>query len=228
VFHGDWGNNMWWQQYWTTILLAILALPILSVAAFAWWLKRWSHVDLENGVKCWEVFIKLVSALTIVVSGAMLFGKYIDQQGQVQSQRADHEKNELNLRKAEFLRQKLLFDTERHQRKRVLFDEAKTLAAGIANTEAPSRDALKRYDELYFAALIGVETLHGPVEKAMVRFRNKLKGMEIDPDNSLPQLALELSTACETELKESEDLILEQHQAITDLLTKSTSESPST
>ena len=79
-----------------TILLSILALPVISVAAFAWWLKRGSNIDIEKGVKCWDVFVKLISTFTVVVSGAMLFGKYIDQQGQLQSQRAVQEQNELS------------------------------------------------------------------------------------------------------------------------------------
>jgi hypothetical protein len=205
--------------------LAILTLPVVSIVAFAWWLNRRSTLDVEQGVKCWDVFVKLISAFTLVVSGAMLFGKYIDQQGQLQSQRAEQEQNELNLRKAEFLRQKLLFDTERHQRKRTLFDEVKTLAAGIANSESPDQVSLKRLDELYFAALIGVEKRKGPVESAMVRFRKKLKGESDAPVDNLPQLALALSTACEIELRESEDLLLEQHKAISDLVNQSTANS---
>ena len=213
---------MWWHEHWMTILLAILTLPVFSVVAFAWWLNRRSNLDIDKGLKCWEVFVKLIGAFTVVVSGAMLFGKYIDQQDRLQANRIAQEQKELNLRKAEFLRQKLLFDTERRQRQRVLFDEAKTLAARIANIESPDHDSLKRFDELYFAALIGVEKLHGPVETAMVRFRKKLKGEADPPSESLPQLALDLSTACETELRESEDLLLQQHKAIADLVTEST------
>jgi hypothetical protein len=215
---------MFWHEYWMTILLGILALPLISVGVSALWMSRQPNMNVENGAKCWDVFVKLISALTVVVSGAMLFGKYIDQQGELQAQRAAQQQKELNLRKAEFLRQKLLFDTERHQRKRLLFDEAKSLAARIASSESRDHDLLKRFDELYFAALIGVEKLKGPVEGAMVQFRKKLTEdghdrSEVESSESLPQLALKLSSACETELTESEKLLLQQHAAIADLIT---------
>ena len=214
---------MWWHEHWWTVLFAILTLPVICIAAFAWWMKRRPNLDIEKSVQCWDVFIKLISAFTVIVSGAMLFGKYIDQQDQLQQQRVVQEQKEFNLRKAEFLRQKLLFDTERHQRKRTLFDEAKTLAAHIANTNPPDTESLKRFDELYFGALIGVEKLHGPVESAMVAFRRKLKEKPAE-DESLEQLALRLSTACENELKESEDSLLSQHKEIADLVTETTAD----
>ena len=211
---------MWWHEHWWTVLLAILCLPLLAAAAFGWWLNRRSDLDVEKGVKCWDVFIKLVSALTVIVSGAMLFGKYIDQQQALQVQRNLQQERELNLRKAEFLRQKLQFDTERHQRKQRLFEEARTVAARLANGDSPDLDSRRRFDELYLGALIGVERLHGPVETAMVRLRKKLLNERDAPPQSLDQLALALSTACGSELKESEDLLLESHRTIAELVTQ--------
>ena len=197
----------------------ILVLPLISIAVFSWWLRRRSDVDLENGVKCWDVFVKLVSALTIVVSGAMIFGKYIDQQKLLENDKSEQQRRELDLKKAEFLRQKLQFDTERHQRKRSLFDEVKGLAAKLANEETPDKVTISRFDEMYHASLIGVEKVGGPVETAMVRFRRKLKGLPGAPEDSMDQLSLQISTACETELKESEDLLIEQHRQISELVT---------
>jgi hypothetical protein len=208
-----------WQEHWWVILLALLALPVAAVVAFAWWMRQRPGIDLEKGVKCWEVFIKLVSALTVVVSGAMLFGKYIDQQDETRKQKAQQDKHESAFRKAEFLRQKVQFDTERHQRKRLRFDEVKGLAAMLANSNPPDPTAARRFDEMYYASLVGVEQLHGPVEGAMVRFRNKLKGLPGAPDENLEQLSLELSRACEEELKESEAALIDQHRQIADLLT---------
>ena len=77
-----------WQQYWWVILVGIIIVPLICITAFSLWLRRRSDVDLEKGVKCWDVFVKLISALTIVVSGAMLFGKYIDQQRVLEGDRA--------------------------------------------------------------------------------------------------------------------------------------------
>lgn len=210
-----------WVDYWWIILSVILVLPLIAIAAFSWWLRRRTDVDLENGVKCWDVFVKLVSALTIVVSGAMIFGKYIDQQKLLEGDKSEQQRRELDFKKAEFLRQKLQFDTERHQRKRTLFDEVKGLAAKLANADTPDKVTITRFDEMYHASLIGVEKVAGPVETAMVRFRRKLKGLSEAPEDSLDQLALQISTACETELKESEDLLIEQYRQISELVTPS-------
>jgi hypothetical protein len=208
-----------WQEYWWIILTSILVVPLICVAAFSWWLKGRSDVDLEKGVKCWDVFVKLVSALTIVVSGAMIFGKYIDQQKLLEGDKVEQQRRELDLKKAEFWRQKVQFDTERHQRKRTRFDEVKDLAARLANADKPDKATINRFEEMYHASLIGVETFHGPVEAAMVQFRRKLKGLPEAPADSLDQLSLQLSTACETELKESENLLMEQYRQISDLIT---------
>ena len=117
----------------------------------------------------------------------------------------------INLRAAEFLRQKLTFDTERHERRRTLLTEAKVLAARLANATSPAAADLRRFDELYDADLIGVEQLHGEVESQMVEFRKRLRGEPSASDEPFNQLALRLATACENELKASEDALLEQH-----------------
>lgn len=126
-----------------------------------------------------------------------------------------------NLRTAEFLRQKLTFDTERHQRRRKLFDEAKLIATRLATARSPAETDTKRFEELYWADLIGVEQLKGPVEAAMVQFRRKLRGEPAAPPDPIEQLSLNLGLACETELKTSEDDLLAQHKAITALVSAS-------
>ena len=210
-----------WHEYWLVILIAILTIPLFCVVAFGLWLKRRQDIDLETGTKCWDVFIKLISALTIVASGAMLFGKYIDQQELLEKGRLEQQRRESNLKKAEFLRQKLQFDTDKHQRKRVLFDEVKGLVARLANADPPDKASVRRFEEMYFGALIGVEEFNGPVETAMVQFRNKLKRLRRAPEDSLELLSLRLSKACEEELKSSEDSLIKQHAQISELLTAS-------
>jgi len=207
---------MFWHEYWWTVLIGILTLPLLSIVAFGLWLRRQPNLNLEVGTKCWDAFIKLISAFTLIVSGAMLFGKYIDQQEQLQATKAEQMSREFALREAEFLRQQLIFDTERHQRQRALLTEAKQLAARIASMKKPDQSSLTRFEELYFAGLIGVEKLH--VENAMVQFRQRLKGLPGAEDSSLYDLSLKLSQAVELELKESQDEILMQHRRISELI----------
>ena len=208
---------MFWNEYWWAVLIGILTLPLVSVVAFGLWLRK-RNLDLEVSVKCWDAFIKLISAFTIIVSGAMLFGKYIDQQEQMQNINEEQMDREFSLREAEFLRQKLLFDTERHERQRALLSEAKNLAARIASMKIPDQASRTRFEELYYADLIGVEKLGGEVEKKMIRFREKLEGLSKAPEKDLIDLSLDLSRAVETELKESQDELLKQHGIISDLL----------
>jgi hypothetical protein len=207
-----------WREHWWIILLAILIVPLICIAAFALWLRGRQDVDLEKGVKCWDVFVKLISALTIVVSGAMLLGKYIDQQHTVENDKLVQQTHEQALRKAEFLRQELQFDTDRYNKKKTLFEEVKVLAAKLANTDSPDKVTIDRFEQLYFGALIGVEESRGLVETAMVRFRLKLKKQEGAPDDSLEQLALQLSGDCEKELKKDEDSLKAKYRDITDVL----------
>jgi hypothetical protein len=209
----------WFQDYWWIVLVAVLTVPIVCVFAFARWLGTKPNLAFDEKIKAWDVFVKLVSALTVVASGAVLIGKYVDQREEADRQQALRETRESNFRTAEFLRQRLAFDTDRHQRRRKLFDEAKVLAARLANTKTPTAIDVRRFDELYDADLIGVEQLRGPVEAAMVRFRSKLRGDANAPTDHIDLLALELADACETEMRASEDGLLNQHKAIATLVT---------
>jgi hypothetical protein len=209
----------WFQDYWWIVLVAVLTVPIVCVFAFARWLGTKPNLVFDEKIKAWDVFVKLVSALTVVASGAVLIGKYVDQREEADRQQALRETRESNFRTAEFLRQRLAFDTDRHQRRRKLFDEAKVLAARLANTKTPTAIDVRRFDELYDADLIGVEQLEGPVEAAMVRFRSKLRGDANAPADHIDLLALELAHACETEMRASEDGLLNQHKAIATLVT---------
>ena len=209
---------MFWHEYWSIVLLGILCLPLFSVAVFLYWIRKKQDITAEIKVKYWEVFIKLISAFTVIVSGAMLFGKYIDQQDSQASARQYEVNRELALKEADFLRQKLNYDSERFVRAKVLLGEAKRLSANMASVDSPDDASLTRFDELYYADLIGVEKRAGKVEGAMVRYRKKLRNDAEASDKSLKQLSLELSHAVESELKEIEDNLLLQHEEIANLL----------
>lgn len=209
---------MFWSDYWWIVLLGILVLPIICVCLFVLWIRARQDFTPEIQTKYWEVFIKLISAFTVIISGAMLFGKYIDQQETLEKARQVEVKRELALKEAEFLRQKLTYDSERHIRAKALLGEAKRLSAKLASLDSPDESSLTRFDELYYADLIGVEKPGGNVEKAMVRFRKKLKNDPQASDKSLQQLSLELSQAVENELRESEENLLSQHEDIINLI----------
>jgi hypothetical protein len=204
----------WFQKYWWMLLVGVLLLPVAAITLFSRWLRIRSGLAFDDKLKSWDVFIKLVSALTVIGSGAVFIGKYFDQREQAAKQEA-------NLRTAEFLRQKLTFDTELHQRRQKLFNEAKLVASRLATAKVPADSDIRRFEELYLGDLIGIEQHEGPVEKAMVRFRRKLHNEPGAPDDPILQLALQLGTATGTELKVSQDSLLAQHKEITDLVSAS-------
>ena len=94
-------------------------------------------------------------------------------------------------------------------------------ATRLATANSRAAADVRRFEELYGADLIGVEQLAGPVEAAMIRFRRKLRGEAGAPPDPIDQLSLQLAQACETELKTSEDELLAQHKAITELVSAS-------
>ena len=198
-------------DYWWLLLVGVLLVPVVAITLFSRWLGTRSALGFDDKVKAWDVFIKLVSALTVIGSGAVFIGKYFDQREHAAKQEAD-------LRTAEFLQRKVAFATELHQQREKLFREAKLVASRLAYARVPADSDLRRFDELYLGDLIGVERHEGDVEKAMVRFRHKLYGEPIDPDAHIRQLALDLAKATGDELKISRDSLLLQHKAITDLV----------
>ncbi len=65
------------------VSLAIAVVLLMVIALSAWRFHRWllAHDTLETSdrIKCWDIFIKAVSTLTVVVAGVMAFFRYIDQ-----------------------------------------------------------------------------------------------------------------------------------------------------
>jgi hypothetical protein len=198
-------------DYWWLLLIGVLLVPVVAITLFSRWLRTRAELGFDDKVKAWDVFIKLVSALTVIGSGAVFIGKYFDQ-------REHAAKHEADVRTAEFLQRKVAFDTEIHQQREKLFREAKLVASRLAIAKVPADSDLRRFDELYLGDLIGIEQHEGEVERAMVRFRRKLHGQPIEPDAALDQLVLSLATATGTELKASRDSLLVQHKKITELV----------
>lgn len=207
---------MLWEAYWAWVLASIVIVPSMCVAAFALWMARVSTATGEVAAKYWDVFVKLISAFTVIFSGAMLFGKYIDQQKAVAAAEETRAVRAVALRKADFLIQKLAFETKKHDLKTALLSEAKQVASRLANQTIPDPEMVLRFDELYLSDLIGIEVKGGDVERAMIAFNKRLKGET--EKQSLRNLSLSLSRAVTNELQASENAILEQHREISDLV----------
>ena len=199
------------------ILALILIVPIACVVAFGLWMRHQSIPSGDVAAKYWDVFIKLISAFTVIIGGAMLMGQYMQQQREISVLEQARTDRELALRQAEFLRQKIVFENANHERKKAYLGEAKVLVARLA-AQSNDPQSRQRFDELYYADLIGVEKTRGPVEQAMVAFSDLLLSEASAQD--LRDQSLVLSRAVETELKDSEDNILEQWRKVSNLITR--------
>jgi hypothetical protein len=205
------------DQYLWVILIVIVLVPLVSILTFARWLKRQS-LDIEKTIKCWDVFVKLLSALTAVVAGAMVFGQYITEQSQLEQQRID-------LQRKDFYKivqqEKKELEAQRTATSE-LYKEVKAIVARLARSDDPAaqefQDDFKKFDEMYWANLIGIE---GPtVEAAMVRFRRAIERWleEKEKPEDMMQLSLALSSACSEEIEDIDDQIDDLKARIKQLL----------
>lgn len=204
-------------QYMWVILVVIVLVPLISILTFARWLKGRS-LDFDKSVKCWDVFVKLLSALTAVVGGAMIFGQYITEQSQLEQQRIDLQRKDFY----QIVQQEKKELEARRAATSELYNEVKAIAARLAGFESPTTQAFKddfrKFDEMYWANLIGVE---GPrVESAMVRFRKAIEHWRDTgkrPEDMM-QLSLQLSSACSDEIGDIDDQINDLKARIKQLL----------
>src|SRR5260370_34363558 len=154
---------------WFIIVLVIALVPSMCIVGFARWIGRQKEIKFEEKVKAWQVFVSLTSAMTALVGGGLLTGKYVAEQTRLEGERLDQSKRELNFKKAESLRQEIAYWQQKQDQKRKLYDEVEKLATHLA--ELKEVDQIKKspersqFEQMYWAQLIGVE---GPeVEAAM-------------------------------------------------------------
>jgi hypothetical protein len=176
-------------------------------------------LTFEEKVKAWEVFVSMTSAITALVGGVLLIGKYIDEQAAQEANRQEQAKQELRFKHAEALRLQVAALQQRHDRKRKSYDEAKKVAQELAGLDEKAVDQVKggpkrqQFEQMYWADLIGVEDRH--VESAMIRLRKHLeqwvatgkKPLGGDYETDVNQAALKLSQACERDVQALEDTI---------------------
>lgn len=177
-----------WLNYWWLLLLILIGISIAIVFAFASWMRTRPDIDLQTGAKCWDTFVKLISAFTAIAAGSLVVVKYFDQ-------RAQTEEQQIRFEQAKAVQQRLMFEVEEHRRRELFFAEAAQTAARIAflsalfkengNTITNEGDSktelyksLLRFEELYHADLIGLEGVG--VAKAMICFRNSKRMVELN------------------------------------------------
>lgn len=195
---------MFWQKYWGLFFLLIVLLPCVAAGLFGRWLRRRADIKTEDSLKYWEVFVKVLGAMTVVVTGAFVFGKYIDQKAE--AQRAESVKHE-----AAYLERRIDVAKKERAQKAELFKAATGAAVKLANAGDPKELALAsptraEFEQLYWASLIGVEEPGGPVERAMVQFRREVERRAGGtPGAETPHaLVLTLAQACIAELGKSD------------------------
>jgi hypothetical protein len=204
---------------WYVILLIVALIPLVCIVGFARWISGRPELKFEEKTKAWEVCVSMTSAITAVIGGVLLIGKYIDEQAVQEATRQEQAKQELNFKHAEALRLQAAAFQQKHDRKRKAYDEAKKVAQDLAGLDVQAVDQVKggqkrqQFEQLYWADLIGVEDRH--VESAMVRLRKhfetwvatgkKPEGGDYKTD--VYQAALKLSEACENDVQALESMI---------------------
>jgi hypothetical protein len=219
---------MFWRNHWGLVVLALTIVPVVAIVVFAAWLRRRNDVDFEKGVKAWTAFVSLLSALTAIAAGVMVFAKYIEEKQETDRRAEQAEVKQRQLRQAELLRQSLTFDEQDYRIKEDRFAKASDAAARIgAAAGKPDPADVVLFNQLYFSGLIGVERLHGPVESAMVAFRDALTSQDGQDRADLGQLTIALRKACDAELDEAKQNILKQQRHIAELADEATKGSAS-
>jgi len=206
---------------WLAIVAIVIGIPAISIWRFANWMGKRSDLKFEEKAKAWEVFISLVSSITALVGGALLLGKYLDEQNSLQQQRHAQER-------AAGLRQELSHLQPKFDAKRKLYGEATLAAIRLAQLDECAVDFVKKspdreqFEELYWARLIGVE---GPeVESAMVHLRKLFErwvSTGKKPETDVHQAVLDLSKICEKDLKKLEDEISAREAELSKLVVPS-------
>ena len=71
---------------WWVILFSIMVLPLIAIYIFHVRIRRQYLLKHEEKAGYWKVFVALITALTVIYGGAMLFGKYIyEKEGQIRA-----------------------------------------------------------------------------------------------------------------------------------------------
>jgi len=228
-------NDSWlymqWHNYWDFILVGILLVPIVACVVFKLWLSCRKKMTLTEGAECWESFTKLISAFTVIFTGAMLVGKHIEQQsvsetnkriGQLElvKEGIKSRYREQTLQMAKSVEREIDSLKKRNERNRILLTEASraaaTISIAIENSETPDNEIYIRFMELYWADLIGVEGKE--VFDAMVKFEMRLRNRGEYLLVPLNYFALALSHAVENQLKEEDFEILKLRSKVNNLM----------
>ena len=182
-----------------TIASLLLFVPLLCLAAFARWIKSQSSLPYDDKVRSWEAFIKLLSAMTVVVAGVFTFLQYFEQRRYETDQKEREFEQQLGQQQIEFAQ-------EQFNRKSATYGEAIKNASIIATSRSleDASDAIAKFHELYWGQMVQYEGRE--VEAAMVRFSRALEQLqgapELQPDatRELRILSLGIATACRDEL----------------------------
>jgi hypothetical protein len=200
--------GLWQNQTFLSIILCVLvAVVAIGVARFLWWVRFKANLDVDNTVRCWELFFKGALA----VGGVLALLRYVD----TRQLELEHERNDLAQRTREF-NVNLYGGKSPSELRMQLYNEAVDVASTIATSsdgfDSPEvRIALKRFERLYWGQM-GIDE-EDPVDKAMRHFRGKLVELKVlkplhgdlqpAAGDDLQHLSILLAHACRTELEQA-------------------------
>jgi hypothetical protein len=214
------------------IVVIILIAVALGVVIFSRLIRRSEGLSPQDRITAWEVFTKGVTACTAIIAGLLAFVRYIDQRELELAARNYESAQRVREFNIEIYAQSKTFEEGKRVLLNEAADLVSTLAT-LEDLEGPTaKIAMDRFERLYHGQLVLYEGK--AVEMAMIDFRDamiKWKKSGTKPTELLPEersvndtastdmylklhkknsdfmrlLALDLSEACEKELKALDD-----------------------
>jgi hypothetical protein len=209
------------STFWIAALSATAIVPLAASGGFACWLKRRSDISFDDKTKAWQTFISLLSAMTAIIGGLLMVGKYFEEQLALERTRVEHAEKEQLLQQISRLEPRL-------EQKRKLYQDASKAAITLVRLEPTEIDKVGKsidrlqFEQLYFGSLIGVES--PDVESLMVDVREHLetwtKTRQKPEPAMLERAVLDLSIACDQDVKLDDAKIQALHKRLSELEAK--------
>ena len=166
--------------------ISVLAIVLIATWRFGHWLRSQTDITTQDKIGSWEIFIKLIGGVGIIIGAIFTVWQYLDQ------------------RERELVQRRMEFDQQVYDHKSKVYDEAIMAVSSLANattlSEPTTQQNLKTFWDLYWGKMVRHENI--AVETCMVQLARALKDWEEGgtKPSQLPQLSLSLAHAIRDDL----------------------------
>lgn len=175
-------------------LAALIILPLVSSVAFHFWLRRQKQLDHDQKLKSWDIFFKMIATVTLIVSGMIAVGKYLEDRNRYLAQSIRQHDREIQQREHE-LNMRLFNETSN------VYGEFLDVTAKLTFGDKFDEELVRQFHQLYHGRLMMVENVE--VAKLAREFKTRLDGWQVsEPDHQrLSMLSLQLAAECRNHLQ---------------------------